>query len=74
MKKLDFNQGWEVRCVTTDGTFEPVSVPHDAMISEPRTAESIGEGNIGFFAGYDYEYRKVIDVPAEDEGKNAALS
>ncbi|MBQ6384544.1 MAG: DUF4982 domain-containing protein [Lachnospiraceae bacterium] len=73
MKKLDFNQGWEVRCVTTDGTFEPVSVPHDAMISEPRTADSIGEGNIGFFAGYDYEYRKVIDVPAEDEGKKQIL-
>lgn len=59
MKRLDFNKGWEVRCVTTDSAYKAVSIPHDAMISEPRIAESIGEGNIGFFAGYDYEYRKV---------------
>ena len=58
MKRLDFNTGWEVRCVTTDSDYKSVSIPHDAMISEPRIAESIGEGNIGFFAGYDYEYRK----------------
>ena len=69
MKKVDFNKGWEVRCVTTEGGFEAVSIPHDAMISEPRIAESIGEGNIGFFAGYDYEYRNIVDVPAQDKGK-----
>ena len=73
MKKLDFNRGWEVRCITTGGSFEAVSIPHDAMISEPRIAESIGEGNIGFFAGYDYEYRKVVDVPARDQGKTQIL-
>ena len=43
MKKIDFNKGWEVRCVTTGSGFESVSIPHDAMISEPRIAESIGE-------------------------------
>ena len=69
MKRLDFNKGWEVRCVTTDSAYKAVSIPHDAMISEPRIAESIGEGNIGFFAGYDYEYRKSVEVPAEDQGK-----
>ena len=73
MKKLDFNHGWEVRCLTTEGTFTPVSVPHDAMISEPRIPESAGEGNIGFFAGYDYEYRKCISVPKEEEGKTQLL-
>ena len=73
MKKLDFNKGWEVRCVTTDSAYQGVSIPHDAMISEPRTAESIGEGNIGFYAGYDYEYRKTIDVPAEDQSKSQLL-
>ena len=73
MKKLDFNKGWEVRCVTTDGCFEEVSIPHDAMISEPRIPDSIGEGNIGFYAGYDYEYRNTIDVPAQDQGKAQIL-
>lgn len=73
MKKLDFNKGWEVRCVTTDSGFRAVSIPHDAMISEPRIAESLGEGNIGFFAGYDYEYRRTVEVPAEDQGKSQIL-
>lgn len=73
MKKLDFSGGWECRCVTTDTEFENVSIPHDAMISEPRIAESIGEGNIGFYAGYDYEYRKVFDVPQEGLGDTALL-
>lgn len=73
MKRLDFNTGWEVRCVTTDSEYKKVSIPHDAMISEPRIAESIGEGNIGFFAGYDYEYRKNFFVPAEEEGKALLL-
>ena len=73
MKRLDFNKGWEVRCVTTDSAYKAVSIPHYAMISEPRIAESIGEGNIGFFAGYDYEYRKIIDVPAEEQGKAQLL-
>ena len=73
MKKADFNKGWEVRCVTTNSALMAVSIPHDAMISEPRIAESIGEGNIGFYAGYDYEYRKVVDVPGEDQGKAQLL-
>ena len=73
MKKTDFNKGWEVRCVTTGSGFKAVSIPHDAMISEPRIAESIGEGNIGFYAGYDYEYRKVLEVPEEEQGKTQLL-
>ena len=73
MKRLDFNKGWEVRCLTTDSAFKSISVPHDAMISEPRIAESLGEGNIGFYAGYDYEYRKAVDVPKEDQGKTQLL-
>ena len=62
-----------MRCVTTGSGFEAVSIPHDAMISEPRIAESIGEGNIGFYAGYDYEYRKVLEVPEEEQGKTQLL-
>ena len=60
MKKVDFNKGWEVRCVTTGSEFSQVSIPHDAMISEPRIAESLGEGNIGFYAGYDYALKSIL--------------
>ena len=67
MIRTDFNKGWNCRCLTTDGEPYPVSIPHDAMISEPRVADSVGEGNIGFFAGFDYEYTKTFFVPAEQE-------
>ena len=73
MKRTDFNKDWEVRCITTGSEFEAVSIPHDAMISEPRTRGSIGEGNIGYYAGYDYEYRKVVYVPSENQGKAQIL-
>ena len=73
MKKTDFNQGWEYRCLTKREVFRPVSLPHDAMISEPRTQESAGGNNIGWYAAFDYEYRKRWFVPASDKGKSLIL-
>ena len=69
MKKIDFNQKWMCRCVTRDEQAIPVNLPHDAMISEPRTAESRGEGNIGWFLGGDYEYTKTLFAPEEWRNK-----
>ena len=38
MKKLDFNHDWYCKCLTRDkGAPYPVTLPHDAMRSEPRT-------------------------------------
>lgn len=42
-----------------------VTLPHDAMLSEPRTAQSAGGTNTGWFEGYDYVYQKAFNVPAE---------
>ena len=69
MKKSSFNENWTVRCLTRDETPKQVSIPHDAMISEPRTPDSRGEGNIGWYIGGDYEYTKKFDVPAECEAQ-----
>ena len=69
MKKYSFNENWTVRCLTRDETPKQVSIPHDAMISEPRTPDSRGEGNIGWYIGGDYEYTKKFDVPAECESQ-----
>ena len=63
MKKIDLNQAWTCRCLTENEPGIQVNLPHDAMIVEPRTAESRGEGNIGWFLGRDYEYLKTLFVP-----------
>jgi len=73
MRKIDFSDGWTCRCITTGGEAQAVTIPHDAMISAPRTGRSTGAGNIGWFEGYDYEYRKIFTVPAELQGKNLVL-
>ena len=54
MQKIDFNKDWICRCLTRDEAAYPVTLPHDAMLSEPRTRESTGEGNIGWYIGGDY--------------------
>lgn len=71
MKKIDFNEGWTCRCLTRDEEEYPVTLPHDAMRSEPRSEESRGEGNIGWYVGGDYEYKKRFVV--EQEAADARL-
>lgn len=73
MEKRDLNQGWFCRCLTREEAAYPVTLPHDAMIREPRTEQSEGEGNIGWFLGGDYEYTKKFVLPAEDRGKKILL-
>ncbi len=58
MKKLDFNQDWTCRPLSREGGPVPVTLPHDAMRTEARVPTSLGEGNIGWFEGGDYEYVK----------------
>ena len=74
MKKLDFNQGWYCKCLTRDeGPAYPVTLPHDAMHAEPRTNESAGEGNIGWFIGGDYEYTRKFIAPLDYAEKQIFL-
>ena len=73
MRKLDFNRGWTCRCLTRNEEEYAVTLPHDAMISEPRREDSQGEGNIGWYIGGDYEYRKKFVVPEEYERKTLIL-
>ena len=73
MKKLDFNHDWTVRPLSRAGEACPVTLPHDAMITEPRTADSMGEGNIGWFTGGDYEYKKKFTIPDELKDRKLIL-
>ena len=73
MKRVDFNRNWTCRCLTREGEALPVTLPHDAMISEPRSNDSVAEGNIGWYIGGDYEYVKRFDAPEEWQTKTLLL-
>ena len=73
MKKIDFNRNWTCRCLTRDEEPYSVTLPHDAMRSEPRTKESVSEGNSGWYLGGDYEYTKHVFVPSEYSGKKVLI-
>ena len=65
MKALNFNTGWTWRRLTEDGPGTPVTLPHDAMLSEARSETSAGGINTGWYEGHDYIYSKNFHVPAE---------
>jgi beta-galactosidase len=72
MKRYDFNQDWTCKSLKTGKTI-PVTLPHDAMRTERRVNTSLGEGNIGWFEGGDYEYRKTFTPGPELAGKKLLL-
>ena len=73
MKKVSFQEGWFRKCLTRDGEECPVTLPDDAMRTERRVPSSRGEGNIGWYEGGDYEYRKTFTLPAELRDKTLLL-
>ncbi|RBP97315.1 glycoside hydrolase family 2 [Bifidobacterium aemilianum] len=59
MLAINFNQGWAYRHLDLeDEAFRPVTLPHDAMLEEPREADAPSASNSGWFLGRDYEYVK----------------
>ena len=62
MRYCSFNSNWYVRHVEESGLGEPVTLPHDAMLSEPRTAVAEGGLNVSWFEGRDYVYTKTFTV------------
>ena len=67
MRKIAFNDGWTCRHAGDSGKGKPVMIPHDAMLDEKRTQESLGGINVGWFEGFDYVYEKEFSVPQEYE-------
>ena len=65
MKRVSWNDGWTFCRLGEEQSCRPVSLPHDAMLEEERTAASAGGTNTGWFAARDYEYRKDFDAPAD---------
>ena len=84
MKKQNFNRNWTVKKTSAnlvESSFGnpaaikefPVTLPHDAMIFESRSAASPAGGACGFYAGGDYEYKKIFHVEKADAGQTFIL-
>ena len=65
MRSTAFHDNWFVRHVEETGLGTPVTLPHDAMLSEPRTAIAEGGLNVSWFEGRDYVYTKKFTMTQE---------
>ena len=66
MKATSLLTGWTCRHLDDTAPGKTVTLPHDAMLAEPRTALSAGGTNTGWYEGYDYEYRRTLTVPENE--------
>lgn len=66
----NFNDGWTYKRLGETSEAKPITLPHDAMLHEQRSDTALGEHNVSWFPGYDYEYVKHFEVPESYEGKN----
>lgn len=66
MKSTPLLTGWTCRHLGDTAPGKTVTLPHDAMLAEPRTALSAGGTNTGWYEGYDYEYRRTLTVPGNE--------
>ena len=58
--------GWTCRHLGDTAPGKAVTLPHDAMLAEPRTALSAGGTNTGWYEGHDYEYQRTLTVPENE--------
>lgn len=66
MKAISLLTGWTCRHLGDTAPGKAVTLPHDAMLAEPRTAISAGGTNTGWYEGYDYEYQRTLTVPENE--------
>ncbi|GAA2974287.1 hypothetical protein JOD63_000339 [Microbacterium terrae] len=78
MTSYDFNHDWTVgpqvspfARLTQTTKPKQITLPHDALISEPRSADNPGKG--AFFPSGGYAYNKTFDVPEEWRSKSVWL-
>ncbi len=83
MSRTDFNPDWAYRPRVTafqelggagGSEWQPVTLPHDALIGTPRQPDLGGHGAAtAWFPGGAFEYRKSLTVDAADRGKQFFL-
>lgn len=67
-----FNTGWQVRR-DSDGAERAVTLPHDAMMWEGRSADAPSGSHEAFFLGGTYRYTKRWFAPPDLAGKIVSL-
>ena len=81
MIRQSFNDGWMVkknpwnRKEDNQGeyVFQPVTLPHDAMISERRDPGNPSGTAGAYYPGFNYTYVKKFFVPEDCAGKSVSL-
>lgn len=82
MRKTIFNHGWTVKSGVEDpfgaifssgGAGKAVTLPHDAMIEEPRQADAVSGCQYGFYPAKAYTYLKTFCVPESWAGQTNLL-
>ena len=79
MKKQNFDLGWEYTeasgfaAMFNPHAWQPVTLPHDAMIGKPRAAGNPSGRQGGFFPGGVANYRKKFFAPADRRGQSVQL-
>lgn len=72
MVRYGFNDGWKWRRLN-EGEWRPVTLPHDAMIGEPRSDKNASGTGAAWFEGHDYEYEKTFFIPETFAGRRAVF-
>jgi beta-galactosidase len=72
VRKNAWNDNWTYRRAGEKQSV-PVTLPHDAMFLEKRSAKSAGGANTGWFEGCDYIYEKKFSLPLEYKNKRVIL-
>lgn len=80
MRKLDLNKNWDFY-ESDEGmsfVFErpdsvKVDLPHDYIVTKPRSADAAGGGANGYFGEGQGVYRKVLDVPGDWKDKTIIM-
>jgi beta-galactosidase len=79
MKKQNFDKGWEFTEATgfaamfNPHAWQPVILPHDAMIGKPRAAGNPSGNQGAYFPGGVASYRKQFLVPEEWRGQSVQV-
>ncbi|MCI5556140.1 glycoside hydrolase family 2 protein, partial [bacterium] len=76
-----FNDNWhffksinDARAAAMGGPQPPaITLPHDAMIHEPRTPDTPNGAQTGFYPGGQYVYQKTLYAPADWQGCSVIL-
>lgn len=58
MKGIPFNTGWLYSRLGDEQEKTAVTLPHDAMLGEKKSAVAAGGTNTGWYEGHDYVYEK----------------